>query len=68
MVQLPNTIESIVLVQGFLYETRRRISNGVEIASTNKANEEPKDLALDFGIGVTDIDSAFENLSIENYF
>jgi hypothetical protein len=34
----------------------------------NKANEEPKDLALDFGIGVTDIDSAFENLSIENYF
>jgi hypothetical protein len=44
MVQLPNTIESIVLVQGFLYETRRRISNGVEIASTNKPNEELKDL------------------------
>jgi hypothetical protein len=45
MVQLPYTTENIALVQEFLDETRRRISNGVDITFTNKANEELKDLA-----------------------
>jgi len=38
------------------------------ITFTNKANEELKDLALDFSVEVADIETAIQNLSIENYF
>jgi len=68
MVQLPYTPENSGLVQEFLDETRRRISNGIDITFTNKANEELKDLALDFNVEVADIETAIENLSTENYF
>jgi len=68
MVQLPDTPENSALVQEFLDETRRRISNGIDITFTNKANEELKDLALDFNVEVADIETAIENRSTENYF
>lgn len=55
-------------MQEFLDQTRKRISNGVEITFTKKASDELQDLMLDFDIDVSDVESAIENLSPENYF
>ena len=45
---LPYTTENVALVQEFLDQTRKRISNGVEITFTKKASDELQDLMLDF--------------------
>jgi hypothetical protein len=37
---LPYTTENVALVQEFLDQTRKRISNGVEITFTKKASDE----------------------------
>ncbi len=55
-------------MQEFLDQTRKRISNGVEITFTKKASDELLDLMLDFDINVSDVEAAIENLSPENYF
>lgn len=68
MTELPYTIENITLVQEFLYETKSRISNGVEITFTAKASSEISALSLDFDINVQDIESAIMDLTPENYF
>lgn len=68
MTELPYTIDNVALIQDFLDETRKRISEGVEITFTNKASSELQDLALDFDLDVADIEIAIENLSTENYF
>ena len=65
---LPYTTENVALVQEFLDQTRKRISNGVEITFTKKASDELQDLMLDFDIDVSDVEAAIENLSPENYF
>lgn len=65
---LPYTTENVALVQEFLDQTRKRISNGVEITFTKKASDELLDLMLDFDIEVSDVEAAIENLSPENYF
>ena len=65
---LPYTTENVALVQEFLDQTRKRISNGVEITFTKKASDELQDLMLDFDINVSDVEAAIENLSPENYF
>ena len=43
---------NVALVQEFLDQTRKRISNGVEITFTKKASDELLDLMLDFDINV----------------
>ena len=68
MLELPNTADNIALVQEFLNQTRKRISEGVEITFTNKANLELQDLVLDFDIEIEDIEEAIENLTTENYY
>jgi len=68
MTQLPYTSDNITLIQDFLDETRKRISAGVEITFTQKANNELEDLVLDFDIDVQDIEDAIENLTPDNYY
>lgn len=68
MIELPYTVDNISLIQDFLVETRKRISEGVEIAFTKKASLELQDLSLDHDIEIEDIESAIENLTTENYF
>jgi hypothetical protein len=65
---LPYTTENVALVQEFLDQTRKRISNGAEITFTKKASDELQNLMLDFDINVSDVEAAIENLSPENYF
>ena len=68
MTELPYTIDSISLIQEFIDETRRRISDGIEITFTKKASSELGDLVLEYEIDVTDIESAIINLSTDNYY
>lgn len=68
MTELPYTIDNLRLVQEFIDETRKRISDGVEITFTRKASSELKELALDFDIEVNDIEEAISNLSTDNYY
>jgi hypothetical protein len=50
MTELPNTDKNVALVQDFLDETMKRISQGTEITFTSKANNELNVLALSFDI------------------
>ena len=68
MLELPYTADNIILIQEFLDKTRKRISEGVEITFTRKANLELQDLVLDFEIEIKDIEEAIENLTTENYY
>ena len=68
MLELPNTADNIALIQEFLDETRKRISAGVDITFTRKANLELQDLVLDFEIEIEDIEQVIENLTVENYY
>jgi len=68
MILLPYTPDNIALIQEFLDETRKRLSNGVEITFTQKASDELQELALDFDIEVHDIELAIVNLTEENYY
>ena len=68
MTELPFTLNNISIIQDFLDETKKRISEGVEITFTKKASSELEDLALQFDIEVNDIESAILNLTTENYY
>ena len=68
MIELPYTEENIAIIQEFLKETKERISNGIEITFTAKANSELQDLMLEYDISVADIEYAILNLTTENYF
>lgn len=68
MTELPYTVDNISLIQTFLDETKKRISDGVEITFTKKASAELEDLTLEYGIEVHEIESAIVNLSTENYY
>ncbi|NMH27997.1 hypothetical protein [Flavobacterium silvaticum] len=68
MTELPYTDSNVALIQDFLDETRRRISAGVEVTFTNKANLELQSLALTYDIETDDIINAIVNLSTENYY
>ena len=46
MSELPYTDYNIALVQEFLDETKKRISQGIEITFTNKASNELSELAI----------------------
>jgi len=68
MTELPYTVDNISLIQAFLDETRKRISDSVEITFTKKASSELEDLMLENDIEVLDIETAIVNLSTENYY
>ena len=68
MKQLPYTEENVSIIQDFLDETKKRISDGVEIIFTKKAGSELEDLALVYDIEVSDIEAAISNLTTENYY
>lgn len=68
MTELPYTLDNISIIQDFLDETKKRISEGVEITFTKKASSELDDLVLQFDIEVSDIESAISNLTPENYY
>lgn len=68
MTELPYTADNIALVQDFINETRKRISEGVDITFTNKASSELEVLAIEFDIELNDIEKAIVNLSTDNYY
>ena len=68
MTELPYTVDNLTLVQEFIDETRKRVSDGVEITFTSKASSELEVLALDFDIDVNDIEDALLGLSTDNYY
>jgi hypothetical protein len=68
MTELPNTDKNVALVQDFLDETMKRISQGTEITFTSKASNELNVLALSYDIEPNDILQAIESLTIENYY
>ena len=68
MIELPYTVDNIAIIEEFLRETKERISNGVEITFTAKANSELQDLMLEYDITVSDIEYAILNLTPENYY
>lgn len=65
---MPYTVDNISIIQDFINETRKRISEGVEITFTKKASLELEDLALIYDIEVSDIEAAISNLTTENYY
>ena len=68
MIELPYTVDNVELIQEFLKETRGRISNGIEITFTAKANSELLELMLEYDITVADIEYVILNLTTENYY
>ncbi len=68
MNELPYTADNIKIVQEFLNETKERISNGIQIIFTAKANSELQDLMLEYDISVVDIEYTILNLTPENYY
>ncbi|MEN9613656.1 MAG: hypothetical protein RLZZ628_4470 [Bacteroidota bacterium] len=68
MTELPYTVDNVSIIQDFLDETKKRISEGVEITFTKKASSELEDLALIYNIEVSDIEAAISNLTTENYY
>ncbi len=68
MIELPNTIDNIKLIQEFLIETKRRISDGVNITFTRKASSELEVMMLDYDINEDDIEYTILNLTPENYY
>lgn len=67
MIELPYTVDNVELIQEYLKETKERISNGIEITFTAKANSELQDLVLEYEITVADIEHTILNLTPENY-
>lgn len=68
MIKLPNTIDNIKIIQEFLIETKKRISEGVDITFTRKASSELEEIMLVYDINENDIEYAILNLTPENYY
>ena len=68
MKTLPYTEFNIPLIQHFIDETKKRISDGVTITFTKKAQDELSALSIDYDISVDDIEDAMLNLATENYY
>ena len=68
MIKLLNTIDNLNIIQGFLTETKKRISEGVDITFTRKASSELEEIMLGYDINENDIENAILNLSPENYY
>ncbi|EMY82282.1 hypothetical protein pgond44_03578 [Psychroflexus gondwanensis ACAM 44] len=68
MTELTYTVNNIAVIQKFIDETKKRISDGVDITFTGKASSELGDLVLEFDIDATDIESAVMDLTTDNYY
>lgn len=68
MTELPYTVSNIELIQEFIYETRKRITNGVTLTFTEKASSELEDLMLEHDITIDNIEYTILNLTPENYY
>jgi hypothetical protein len=68
MTELTNTVDNLAVIQEFIDETKKRISDGVDITFTQKASSELGDLVLEFDIDATDIESAVMDLTTDNYY
>ena len=68
MTELPYTADNVQLIKDFLNETRKRITNGLDITFTEKAKSELEALTLEFDITADDIEYTILNLKVDNYF
>jgi hypothetical protein len=68
MRELPYTVSNIKLIQEFIDETRKRISNGADITFTAKASSKLEILMLEYDITADDVEYTILNLTIENYY
>ena len=68
MTTLPYTESNIEIIQEFLDETRKRISNGVTLTFTRKAQSELSELNIDYDITTDDIENAILSLTTEDYY
>lgn len=68
MKELPNTSSNKKAIQDFIDETKKRITDGVSITFTKKAQDELSELDIESDITTTDIESAILNLTVENYY
>lgn len=68
MIKLPNTIDNIQIIQEFLKETKKRISERIDITFTRKASSELEEIMLNYNINENDIEYAILNLTPQNYY
>lgn len=68
MTTLPYTESNVEVIQEFLKITKQRISDGVTITFTIKAQLELAELSLTYDLETDDIENAIINLTPENYF
>ena len=68
MIELPNTDDNIIIIQEFIFETIKRIHQGIDITFTQKASSELEDLMLNYDINGGDIENAILNLTPKNYY
>jgi len=68
MTTLPYTESNVQLIQDYLDETKKRISDGVTITFTRKAQDELAELSLTFDLDTDDIENAIVSLTPENYY
>ncbi len=65
---LPYTESNVELIQKFINKTIKRISNGVTLTFTVKAQNELAELNLNYNISTDDIENAILRLSTEDYY
>lgn len=68
MTTLPYTESNVQLIQDYLDETKKRISDGVTITFTRKAQDELAELSLTFDLDTDDIENAIVSLTPENHY
>lgn len=68
MKTLPYTESNVEVIQEFLDETKQRLSDGVTITFTHKAQSELAELSLSHDLGIDDIKNAIVSLTPENYY
>lgn len=68
MTILPYTTSNVEIIQEFIDETQKRISDGVTLTFTGKAQSELLELNLDYDITTDDIEDAILSLTTEDYY
>jgi len=68
MTILPYTESNVEIIQEFIDETKKRLSNGETLTFTGKAQTELTELNIDYNIATDDIESAILSLTTEDYY
>lgn len=68
MTELTYTVDNMAVIQEFIDETKKRISEAVNITFNGKASSELGDLVLEFDIDATDMESEVMDLTTDNYY